>query len=90
MITLSELQLKEVVELQTGKRLGHIVDLEIEVDTGIITNIIILDQQTKASFFQKPEEIIIGWGQIETIGADIILITEESSQQISTNTAKKE
>lgn len=90
MVTLSELQLKEVVELRTGKRLGNIVDLEIDAGTGDIVNIIILEQQTRTSFFQKPQEIVLAWSQIETIGEDIILIQEEASLQISTNTSKKD
>ncbi len=90
MITLSELQTKEVVMMHDGKRLGHITDLEIDVDSGFITGIILLEKQEKGSFFQKPVERHIAWEQIMTIGADIILIQEEIPQQNITGNNKIE
>ncbi len=77
MVTLSELQTKEVIVMQSGKRLGFIDDLEINEQSGLITGLIILDKQMKGSFFNKPEEKRISWEQIVTIGSDIILVTEE-------------
>src|SRR5699024_10607963 len=41
MIKLSELQIKEVIIIDDCKRLGHIHDLEIDPDNGMITAIII-------------------------------------------------
>jgi len=75
-ITLSELQMKEVVVLETGERLGFIEDLEIEQEQGYVTEIIVTTQTTgSALLFQRPEEIRIFWEQIRTIGADIILVS---------------
>lgn len=74
MITLSELQMKEVIMMKSGKRLGFINDLEIDENNGHITALIIVGRQMKGSFFQKPEEKFIYWDQIVTIGADIILV----------------
>lgn len=79
MVTLSELQTKEVVVMQNGKRLGFIEDLEIDEQEGLITAIIIADRQAKGAFFNKPEETMILWKQIVTIGEDIILVTEENA-----------
>jgi len=90
MITLSELQMKEVVMLTDGKRLGHIVDLEIDVETGHIIAIIILEKEERSSFFQKATEKSIYWKHIKTIGEDIILIQEEEFQQISSQEDKIE
>ena len=78
LITLSELQMKEVV-MMDGKRLGFIEDLEINEDTGLITALIIIDRQGKGTFFQKPDEKKISWNQIITIGADIILVHNPSN-----------
>lgn len=76
MIKLSELQMKEVVLMSNGKKLGFIDDLEIDEIKGFITAIILTDNNTRASFFSKPTELIVYWEQIVTIGADIILIKE--------------
>ncbi len=77
MLTLSELQRKEVVMMHTGEKLGYIDDLEIDEQDGVITSIIVLDRHMKGSFFNKIQEIVIDWDQIVTIGADIILINQE-------------
>ncbi len=85
LVTLSELQMKEVIIMQTGKRLGFIDDLEIDEQNGLITALVIVERQMKGSFFQKPEEKIIFWNQIVTIGTDIILVTEEQKNVSTTN-----
>lgn len=73
MIKLSELQVKEVIAIDQGKRLGHIHDLEIDPELGKILAIIILHQQ-KAGFFGRSEEIVVKWDQIHVIGEDLILV----------------
>jgi len=85
MITLSELQMKEVVLLETGERLGFIEDLEIEQENGYVTEIIVTTRTPgSALLFQKPEEIRISWEQITTIGADIILVSNvKQSEQMT-------
>ena len=79
MMTFTELQKKEVVMMHSGEKLGIIDDLEIDEEEGMITSIIIMSHGMKGSFFQKPEEIIISWTQIVTIGSDIILIDQENN-----------
>lgn len=78
MITLSELQLKEVVIMEDGKRLGFISDLEMDEAKGIITAIVIADRQMKGNIFNKASELIIPWDRIVTIGTDIVLIKSDS------------
>lgn len=74
MIKLSELQMKEIIVIEDGRRLGHIHDLEIDVNSGYITSLIILEQNKKGGFFGKATETSVQWSQIATIGADVILI----------------
>lgn len=75
MILLSELQLKEVIIIKNGRRLGHISDLEIDPQLGKVTAIIIATRN-KGGLFGKAEEIIIYWNQIVTIGSDVILVND--------------
>ena len=79
MMTFSELRKKEVVIVDSGEKLGMIDDLEIDEAEGFITSIIIMNQAIRGTFFQKPEEIIIPWTQIVTIGSDIILIEQQNN-----------
>ena len=44
MIRISELQMKDIINVSDGKRLGNIGDIEIDMDTGKIESIIIAKQ----------------------------------------------
>lgn len=90
MISLSELQTKEVVMLQTGKRLGFIVDFELDDTQGYITSLIVAGRQSGGNLFNRSTEIIIPWDHIETIGDDIILINENGPEKMSTETNENE
>lgn len=76
MILLSELQVKEVIIVNSGRRLGHIYDLEIDPASGKIIAIILLTKTGGGGLFSKPEEVLIYWEQIVTIGTDVILVTD--------------
>ncbi|MBU5594635.1 YlmC/YmxH family sporulation protein [Amphibacillus sp. MSJ-3] len=74
METLTNLQAKEIVSVNTGARMGYIIDLEIDVDSGLITDIIIGSRSSLGHLFNKREEIIIPWSNIITLGNDVILV----------------
>ncbi|MEC5422776.1 YlmC/YmxH family sporulation protein [Virgibacillus sp. C22-A2] len=76
MIKLSELQLKEIIVIDDGRKLGHISDLEIDIDNGKILAIIVIIREKKGGLFGKPDELIIHWRQIVRIGSDVILVKE--------------
>ena len=67
---LSELQLKEIINISNGKRVGTIVDVII-TKNGNIEKILV--EEKRGRKFSK-EEYEILWNQIIKIGDDIILI----------------
>ncbi|ASK63575.1 YlmC/YmxH family sporulation protein [Virgibacillus phasianinus] len=87
MIKLSELQMKEVIVIENGTRLGHISDLEIDAVNGRILAIVLQIKEGKSGMFAKSGEMIIGWHQITTIGEDVILVQlKENQLLLSSNT----
>ncbi|WP_404452516.1 YlmC/YmxH family sporulation protein [Virgibacillus necropolis] len=88
MIKLSELQMKEIIVIEDGTRLGHISDLEIDAVNGRILALIIQIKEGKNGMFAKSDEMVIGWNQITTIGADVILVKlkEKPPLLLSSNT----
>ncbi|WP_342772646.1 YlmC/YmxH family sporulation protein [Oceanobacillus piezotolerans] len=84
-MTLSELQLKDVILIEDGRRLGNISDLEINPVTGKIESIILMVREKKGNFFSKADEIVIDWNQIVRIGSDVILVRDEKSPLLLTN-----
>ncbi len=81
MITLSELQNKEVIMISSGKKLGFIDDLEIDEQLGEITALILIERQQNVNLFNKSKQKMISWQQIIIIGEDVILINEWNELQ---------
>ncbi|WP_456275573.1 YlmC/YmxH family sporulation protein [Bacillus sp. AK128] len=74
MVKISEFQVKDVVNVADGKKLGNIDDLEINTTTGKIDAIVISSGTRMLGFFGRGEEVIIPWRNIVKIGADVILV----------------
>lgn len=82
MVRISEFQVKDVVNISDGRRLGNIGDIEINLDTGKIETVIVGGTGKLLGFFGKEEEMIIPWNQIIKIGADVILVRLNSQQYV--------
>ena len=67
---LSELQLKEIINISNGKRIGIIVDVIVST-SGNIEKLVL--EEKRGRKFAK-EEYEVSWNQIIKIGDDIILI----------------
>ncbi|OLP66527.1 hypothetical protein BACPU_08290 [Bacillus pumilus] len=74
MMSISEFQIKDVVDVSSGKKLGTIGDIDINVTSGKIQAIIIGGTVKMMGFFGKEEEMIVPWRNIVKIGEDVILV----------------
>ena len=70
---LSELQIKEVINISTGRRMGIIIDVTVDKD-GKLKDLILEEKRGAKRFMASKEESIIKWQQIVKIGDDIILV----------------
>ncbi|MBM6618535.1 YlmC/YmxH family sporulation protein [Bacillus suaedaesalsae] len=80
MLKISDFQLKDVVNVADGKKLGNINDLEINTTTGKIDSIIIATSAKMFGFIGRDEEVVIPWRNIVKIGTDVILVRFYQSQ----------
>ena len=69
-----DLQKIEVININDGKRLGFLYDIEVDLHTGEIGSIIIPGGYRFFGLFGKGEEYIITFDKIRKIGEDIILV----------------
>ena len=67
---------KEVINLNDGKRLGYVQDVEADFESGEITAIVV-PGTTKLFSVGGKNDIIIPWNKIKRIGEDIILVDIE-------------
>ena len=71
---LSDLQDKDVVNVVDGKKIGNIIDVNLEYNSGKMDSLIVEKTKFFISMFSTKDEIEIRWEQIEKIGEDVILV----------------
>ena len=65
---------KEVVNIVDGKRLGFVQDVTADLESGVITSIIVPGNSKLLNLFAGNNDIVIPWQDIKCIGEDIILV----------------
>ena len=65
---------KEVVNIVDGKRLGFVQDVTADLNSGVITSIIVPGNSKLINLFAGNNDIIVPWQNIKCIGEDIILV----------------
>lgn len=75
MFAVNSLKTMEIIDVNTGTKLGYIKDFKINCEEYKIESIIIPTQ--KSGWFSKNEDIELPWERIEKIGVDVILINGE-------------
>ena len=71
---LSDLQKKDVVNVNDGSKIGNIIDIRLD-DKGNMDGFIVEKNKFIISMFTNTNEIEIKWSQIQKIGEDIILVS---------------
>ena len=75
--TITDLRNKEIINLNSGHRLGFVYDAEITLDEGEVTALIVPGAARFFGIFGREEDILIPWDKITKIGEDIILVDLE-------------
>lgn len=65
---------KEVINISDGRRLGFVQDVTANLETGVITSIIVPGSTKLFSMFSGNNDIVIPWNKIKCIGDDVILV----------------
>ncbi|MDQ0286956.1 YlmC/YmxH family sporulation protein [Desulfofundulus luciae] len=75
MVKVSDLRMREVINIADGRRMGPIKDIDIDLEQGRISAIILPAQGSRLlGLFGREEEIVVPWHKIKKIGLDVILI----------------
>ena len=74
----SELKQKEVINICDGRKLGCVVDLEIEPNSGSIQAIVVPSSFNLGAVFRgEPTGVVIPWNAVVKLGDDAILVEME-------------
>ncbi len=71
---LSDLQNKNIINIEDGKLIGTIIDVLIDKE-GLTQSLIVQKSKFFASFLPSSTEVEIKWKQIKKIGEDVILVS---------------
>ena len=78
MVRISDLRLREVINIADGRRLGPIKDIDIDLEEGRISAIILPEHGGGAGrlmgFIGREEELVVPWAKVKKIGVDVILV----------------
>ncbi len=70
----SDFRQKEVINVNDGRRLGFVSDVEIDLEQGKIEAIVLPGVARLFGLLGKDSEFMIPWEKIVRIGEDIILV----------------
>lgn len=70
----SELKLREVVNINDGRRLGPVCDLEFDDETGTIKSISVNNSGLVLRLLGRSSQEVIPWEKIKRFGVDVILV----------------
>ena len=70
---LSDLQEKDVISINDGRKIGRIVDAEVDM-MGKINYLIVDEKRSIRAFLSNNGNINITFDKIKRIGADVILV----------------
>lgn len=72
---LSDLQEKKIININTGKNIGTIIDIDIN-DNGSI-NYLIIEEGRSLFNMNKESDIKVSWEDITKVGEDVILVKKD-------------
>ncbi len=70
---LADLQMKDIISTINGRKVGRIIDAEID-NNGQIKYLIVEPKKMLKNFFSNSKEAMIAFNQINKIGEDVILV----------------
>jgi len=71
---IKELRCREVINVCDGCRLGFVQDVELDLQTGRVTALLVPGPGRFFGLFGCHSDYVIPWGCIKRIGSDIILV----------------
>ena len=84
MIKISDLRSRDVINVLDGKRLGNIIDIDLDLDNGRVLGLV-LPGRAKGLIFSRREELTVPWNKIIRIGRDVILVEVPAASEIEAN-----
>jgi YlmC/YmxH family sporulation protein len=83
MMKTSQLQVKDVINISDGKRLGWMRDIEVDLQNGRVAAIIVPRPGGLLGLFGRSNDYVIPWERIFRVGEDVILVELDDYAEIN-------
>ncbi|HHV07124.1 MAG TPA: YlmC/YmxH family sporulation protein [Firmicutes bacterium] len=83
LVRTSELRTREVINISDGRKLGSVIDVDIDLESGRLRAIVVPGPRGMFSMFGRNEDVVIPWDKIKRIGQDVILVERPSPPPLS-------
>lgn len=80
-ISFVDIREKEVINIYDGKKLGHIIDIIFDRQSGKVTGVVVPGIKR---FMRKTEDIFVPIDNLKKIGEDVLLVRLAPQESIST------
>lgn len=74
MVKISDLRMREVINVINGKKLGLIKDIEIDLEAGRIRSVVLPGNGRVLGIFGRNDDVVVPWQKIKKLGLDVILV----------------
>lgn len=73
---ISEMRMLDIINVEDGRRLGPILDLDIDLEKGIMKGLVVMLATRGKGFFgsNRGADVFIPWERVIKIGVDVILV----------------
>ncbi len=75
---ISDLGLRDIVNLVDGTKLGPVNDAYIDLETGKVASLVISGGRRRFGILPAGRNVIVPWEKIKRIGADTVLVELEN------------
>ena len=73
-VRIAELRDRQVICVKNGALLGMVGDIELDIETGRLSSIVIFGRPKGFGLFGRDDDLVIPWDEIEIIGNETILV----------------
>lgn len=71
---IAQLKYKEVISVADGTRYGFVGDMEIDLETGRVRNLVVPGRPRLFGLLGREQDLSIPWEKVHRFGEDIILV----------------
>ena len=77
---IAELRYKEVISVTDGSRFGYVGDMEVDLESGRVTALVVPGRLRLFGLLGREEDRIFPWESVRRFGEDIILVEADAAQ----------